>query len=237
MLRYTGESCSASNTTQDASKWDCSGNPNGDPSVYIIANDDSDPTNGKIWFTGNVSLNGVFLADAANAGETKLSSNTYIHIYNQQGGSVIQTIRIHTSCSAPLVTGEQWGSLVLLEVVDEDGAQCGGASTNVTYQWQYRNGTSGAWIDIPGATGASYNPGTIPRPASTAAWYRQRRRRQLPYHCFQYRHQNGHLQLVRFYFRQHRPLRRPIDYPDRSCFRRHASAVLFLEHRFVGYQH
>ncbi|MEZ4990990.1 MAG: PA14 domain-containing protein [Saprospiraceae bacterium] len=30
-----------------------------------------------------------------------------------------------------------------------------------TYQWQYRLGTSGTWIDISGATGANYDPGPI----------------------------------------------------------------------------
>ncbi|MEL7422707.1 MAG: LamG-like jellyroll fold domain-containing protein, partial [Bacteroidota bacterium] len=31
----------------------------------------------------------------------------------------------------------------------------------VTYQWQSRMGTSGAWTDIPGATGQNYDPSTI----------------------------------------------------------------------------
>ncbi|PHN00730.1 hypothetical protein CRP01_40730, partial [Flavilitoribacter nigricans DSM 23189 = NBRC 102662] len=35
------------------------------------------------------------------------------------------------------------------------------ASIEVDYQWQYRLGTSGSWIDISGATGVDYNPGTI----------------------------------------------------------------------------
>jgi len=161
LLRYTGESCAASTTTQDPSKWNCTGAPNGDPSVYIIANDNTSPTSGRIWFSGNVSLNGAFLADATAAGQTQLASNTYIHIYNQQGGTVIQTVQIHTSCSAPLITGEQWGSLVLLDILGSGGVQCGGPVANATYQWQYRDGTSGAWINIPGATGATYDPTAI----------------------------------------------------------------------------
>ena len=42
IMRYTGESCSATNHSQDDDKVECDGNPNGDQLVYIIANDDED---------------------------------------------------------------------------------------------------------------------------------------------------------------------------------------------------
>jgi hypothetical protein len=37
----------------------------------------------------------------------------------------------------------------------------GGSGGTTQYQWQYRNGTSGTWVTISGATSATYNPGTI----------------------------------------------------------------------------
>lgn len=124
-MRYTGEDCSATSTIQDVSKYSCSGNPGADPSVYIIATDNTSPTSGKIWFSGQVAINSNFTVDASNAGQTRFASNTYFYVYNQQGGTLLQTIRVHTSCSVPIVIGDQWGSLVLESTVTEAGVVCG----------------------------------------------------------------------------------------------------------------
>jgi hypothetical protein len=124
-MEYTGEDCSATLTTQDANKWNGSGDPAMAATVYIIANDDDNPNNGDIWFEGTVSLNSTFLIDAANAGQSKLSSNTVIHIFDQQGGTIIQTVNFHTSCSQPLAIDDQWGAARLESMTSEDGDVCG----------------------------------------------------------------------------------------------------------------
>ncbi|MDF1867531.1 MAG: SdrD B-like domain-containing protein [Saprospiraceae bacterium] len=122
-LRYTGENCDATNTDQDSDKWSCSGNTNGAPSVYIIAGDEEDG-DGDIWFSGTVALNDTYEIDAGNAGEDKLSSRTFVSIYSAQGGSLLQSIEFHTSCSQPLSSGSQWGANQLVSIADNDGASC-----------------------------------------------------------------------------------------------------------------
>ncbi len=122
-VRYTGEDCSATNTTQGSNKYSCSGDPNFDSQVYIISNDETNPNNGDRWFEGIVGLNEVFSADATLEGKSKLDSRTYFHIYDQQGGNLLQTVEIHTSCSVAVVVGEQVGSLIITTTVMEDGSQ------------------------------------------------------------------------------------------------------------------
>ncbi|MFK7972740.1 MAG: SdrD B-like domain-containing protein, partial [Bacteroidia bacterium] len=52
-------------------------------------------------------------------------------------------------------------------------AATGGSGSTILYQWQFRNGTSGGWANISGATNASYNPTTI----TTTRQYRRLARR------------------------------------------------------------
>jgi large repetitive protein len=130
VLTYTGEDCSATMHNQDPSKVSCNGNPNFDNQVYIIANDNSNPSSGKKWFQGQVNLNANFTVNSLNAGESDLSSETFIHIYNQQGGTIIQTVRFHTSCSQPLRLNDQFGSVGVVSIVDKDGNTCDGESSS-----------------------------------------------------------------------------------------------------------
>ena len=81
--------------------------------AFIVANDKADPDEGKIWFTGTVALDSTFDIDATNANDDDLSSNTFVHIFDMEGGSLLQTVKFHTSCSQPLSLGDQFGSLLL----------------------------------------------------------------------------------------------------------------------------
>ena len=45
----------------------------------------------------------------------KFEANTKLEV--QQGGTALQELEIHTSCSQPLVVGDQFGSLILEEFV------------------------------------------------------------------------------------------------------------------------
>ncbi|MCB0502585.1 MAG: hypothetical protein KDD32_07865, partial [Bacteroidetes bacterium] len=151
LLLYNGESCAESNNHQGniGGKWDCNGDALGDPSVYISVNDNQ--------FSGTVNLNGTFIV---SNGGSRLRNPIEITIYDQQGGNELQYIEIHTSCSSPIVTGDQFGSIVLLSAEFENNFECG-VSSGVAYQWEKREGTSGNWNAISGATGISYDPSFI----------------------------------------------------------------------------
>ena len=122
-IQYNGLGCSASSTSQSTDKYSCSdsgGGPNNAQSVYIIASDQA--TGGVIFFSGNVSLGGIFTATATSS---TLPTNTYFRIFSSQGGTLLQSVKIHTSCSAPIVPGDQFGSLKLLAATWASGATCG----------------------------------------------------------------------------------------------------------------
>ncbi|MEZ4930700.1 MAG: hypothetical protein R2788_01040 [Saprospiraceae bacterium] len=164
-MRYTGESCSATNTSQASDKYDCSGNPNSDPSVYIVVSEKENGT-GKIYFTGNVALNQTFTASAANANTNEFKAKTFFRIFSSQGGSLLQLVEIHTSCSAPIVTGEQVGSMRIESVIFKNNFNCGpppdpctatftNEGTQVGRLWQFfgNNQWSSTYTTIqPGAT-------------------------------------------------------------------------------------
>lgn len=113
-MKYTGQDCSATSHNQNSGKVECSGDLGGASPVIIIATNKQDPNDlsGRIWFDGQVTLDASFDIDAGNAGQAKLSSSTFVHIYDLQN-NLLQSVTFHTSCSQPLVVGNQFGSLLL----------------------------------------------------------------------------------------------------------------------------
>ena len=112
-MQYTGDDCTATSHTQDPRKVKCEGDPNDADPVFIIANDKKDPDDpkAKVWFSGDVPLDGLFDIDAAFAGQSTLKKDTYIHIFVDDSKNVkLQTVKFHTSCSQPLNTGDQFGA-------------------------------------------------------------------------------------------------------------------------------
>ncbi|MCI0869248.1 MAG: hypothetical protein J4O08_05985, partial [Chloroflexi bacterium] len=121
-MMYTGDDNPTSHT-QDPSKAVITGSTlNTDP-VHIVATNKSDPNNSKakIWFEGDVALGGTFDIDANAIGRNRLSSNTYVLVYNADGSVLLQSIKFHTSCSQPLNLGDQFGSALLVGLVGEIG--------------------------------------------------------------------------------------------------------------------
>jgi len=115
-LMYTGDGCSATSHTQDPGKVACSGDPAGAAEVRIVVSNSSTPGSGKIYFDGMVPLGGEFNMTAANAGETKLSAQSYAFVYVQ--GQLVQSISFHTSCSQPLHRDDQFGSLRVMGIAN-----------------------------------------------------------------------------------------------------------------------
>ncbi|MCK4872827.1 MAG: hypothetical protein KAS72_08895 [Phycisphaerales bacterium] len=120
-MKYAGGDCSATSHFQHPRKVSCDGDPMDAPVVWILATDKSNPdrANAKIWFSGSVPLGGLFDIDATKASQTRLRSNTYLHIFDATGETLLQTVKFHTSCSQPLVLGDQYGAAQLIEFVTE----------------------------------------------------------------------------------------------------------------------
>ena len=151
-LVYVGGSCEDSNPNQPNDKWDCSGSAVNAPTVYIVDEEDGQ-------FSGTVTLGQSFVV--SNGGD-RLENPLFLNIYSSQGGTLLQELEIHTSCSAPIVIGSTFGALQLVAVVYENGEEFGTDGTvDYTYQWQSSSSASGPWANIAGATGVSYDPGII----------------------------------------------------------------------------
>ncbi len=110
-FRYVGGSCSSSNESQ-GSKFDCDGGSATAASIYVEVDD---------FFGGTVNLGETF---TLNAGGDKFDSATEIILRTGQGGSRLQTLDFHTSCSAPIVPGDQFGALILENVIFDNGFSC-----------------------------------------------------------------------------------------------------------------
>ncbi|MBT8189705.1 MAG: hypothetical protein KJO29_04705, partial [Bacteroidia bacterium] len=112
-FRFLSGGCAEDDNSQvPIGKASCNGGVTG-PGPYSYTAADGN----NVFQTGTISLGDVFtIID----GGSQLPNPTTISI---DGGQEI--IEIHTSCSAPLIPGERYGSLELLSMVDGDGTECG----------------------------------------------------------------------------------------------------------------
>jgi hypothetical protein len=109
VFQYLGGDCSgSSNAQKDAA---CSGDPGGAP-VSIDVTRDEDKVS-AIPGSG-IPLGGTFTITTTGS---RLASNTEFDI-DGPGGT--QSLKIHTSCSQPLMEGDRFGSVVLQQFVPEN---------------------------------------------------------------------------------------------------------------------
>jgi hypothetical protein len=124
---YTGDDASATDTAQDSGKAFAVGDPAHDPSVFIIVSSedrlkDAICDTGKQLFAGTVELGESFTADIDNACKlNKFGSSTHFYIFDCPGGTLLQTIEYHTSCSQPLQLGDVIGGVTLTGYEDVIG--------------------------------------------------------------------------------------------------------------------
>jgi hypothetical protein len=111
---YTGENCT-SNCNEQGDKATVVGNPASATPVYITASSTKKGKNAPSvpWFEGEVNLNEDFMLSSAAAAQTSLGTNNVITITAGQGGPILSTVTLHTSCSVPLLNGDFYGSLRL----------------------------------------------------------------------------------------------------------------------------
>ncbi|MBC8479795.1 MAG: hypothetical protein H8D46_04970 [FCB group bacterium] len=127
-IQYNGQACTESHNEQDPGDFTCTGDPGFKTPVFIRATEKSNPDDegGKVWFSGFVELDSLFQADAANGGDNILKDNTYIHVFDPDTDDLLQTVKFRTKCDEPLNEGDQFGSLVTIAYIDENGdPQCG----------------------------------------------------------------------------------------------------------------
>ncbi len=102
-LTFVGGTCADSNNSQ-GSKSECTDHvPSGASGTVMIRatnKEDADYDNAKVYFEGMVSESESFTVSAAMAGEDDFGSKVFVHIYSADGTTLLQTIEIHTSCSA-----------------------------------------------------------------------------------------------------------------------------------------
>lgn len=103
---YTGEDCSATMHTQNASEVECDDFGPLPDQVRIIATGDP---HDNLWFDGIVNVGETYSIDATNDGETKLRPRTFIEIQDLMGNT-LQFVEFHTSCSQDLFIGNQFGA-------------------------------------------------------------------------------------------------------------------------------
>jgi hypothetical protein len=150
-LWYSGDNCSASLNSQGSNS-SCSGDPASDSQVYIVVNDKggTDLT-GNVYFAGNVNLDGTFTASSAS----NFNTDTYVHVYNQQGGTQIQLLKIKTNCSSPIAIGDQFGSMIVVDAKFKNGFSCTTPPScpvcvgNLVTNGGFNSNTSG-WTSING---------------------------------------------------------------------------------------
>jgi uncharacterized repeat protein (TIGR01451 family) len=114
-FRYTGDDCDASNNTQEDGKWSCedvvSGGPNDAATVTVCVKD----KDGTTIFDEDVNLNDEFTIKGTKfdkkKGTYRFQADTYFVIKDSSTGAELQKIKIHTSCSQDLITGDQYGAL------------------------------------------------------------------------------------------------------------------------------
>jgi hypothetical protein len=97
------------------------GNPNNATNVHIVVTDSATAGAGHVFFNGTgLNPGDNFTVDATLGGLTKLGVQTYFYIYSS-GGTLLEKMTIHTSCSQPLALGDTFYGLTLAGYVGDTG--------------------------------------------------------------------------------------------------------------------
>ncbi|NNE44559.1 MAG: hypothetical protein HKN12_10140 [Gemmatimonadetes bacterium] len=67
-----------------------------------------------------MSLGETFEMNYAGSGKSKIPGTSRIFI-TDLSGNILQTLKLHTSCSEPLLEGDQFGGVMLVGCVEDNG--------------------------------------------------------------------------------------------------------------------
>ncbi len=112
---YTGEPCSATTNSQGG-KATCSGNPAGAQPVMVVMTSDASSISVSPN-TESIAVGDLVTIRTKNG--AKFKSDIKFQI--RRGGTPLQTLGIHTSCSKVLRAGDQFGAMLLARVTTERG--------------------------------------------------------------------------------------------------------------------
>lgn len=122
-FRYNGGGCEQSDNLQPRQKFTCTDTNGGPPPFnsgvqsYITAV----PRGGSdLYFSGPVSVGEKYTLNA-NKEFDKLSADMTISIFESQGGSLLQEVNVHLSCSQPLFLFDKFGASQVTEWIETSG--------------------------------------------------------------------------------------------------------------------
>ncbi len=109
---------------------------------------------------GVVSEGEAFTLEAAAAGQEDFGSKVFLHVYSADGLTLLQTVEVHTSCSAPLVEGEPFGSVKLGDGdVDPATPQCSDGEGRVHGSGRWDRGTGDKYDKVDFSCDAKFYRG------------------------------------------------------------------------------
>lgn len=100
-------------------------NPNGAKALIIVSGNSTASDTSNPLYRGYVNAGEKFTVIRSQS--NKWQANHYIRIMSADGSSLLQFSNIHVSCSQPLVSGEQYGNIVISSVTT-NGSTCSGGA-------------------------------------------------------------------------------------------------------------
>jgi len=131
-FRYNGGGCLQSDNLQPRQKFICTDLNGGPPLTsgtmsYITAVPTGDTDD---YFSGSVPVDGKFTLNDDKRFD-KLSADMTIRIFDFEGGTLLQEIALHLSCSQPLFLFDKFGSFQVTEWIETDGRIVSDKQTDV----------------------------------------------------------------------------------------------------------
>ncbi|NND92537.1 MAG: hypothetical protein HKN42_16880, partial [Granulosicoccus sp.] len=144
-MTFVGGTCADSANSQD-DKDDCTdfdpAGASGMVKIKVTNKEDADYRNAKVFFEGAVSEGADFTFSASDIDENDFGSKIFVHVYDADGNVLLQTVEIHTSCSAPLFEGDQFGSVRMGAAdVDPEAQMCSAGDGRVHGSGHWSRGT------------------------------------------------------------------------------------------------
>jgi len=132
-FKYLGGGCSQSQNFQSRQKFLCTDGPVPPPTTEgTISYIEAYPKGGgDLYFVGEVGVGSLFTLNESKEFD-KLSADMTIDIYSGVGGSILQSINVHLSCSQALFLFDKFGAAQVVQWVETDGRVVAAVAENVS---------------------------------------------------------------------------------------------------------